>query len=67
MSVYIDLHFEVDLRFLIMLIILLIKIKHVLMRSISEGLRNLDLINELYCMCLFTFSLLDCQLLEIRD
>lgn len=66
-SVYIDLHFEVDLRFLIMLIILLIKIKHVLMRSISEGLRNLDLINELYCMCLFTFSLLDCQLLEIRD
>lgn len=37
-----------------MFTILFIKIKHVLIRSISEGPRSLDLINELYCMNFFT-------------
>ena len=37
-----------------MLVILLIKIKHILIRSMSEVLRFLDLINKLYCMCFFT-------------
>lgn len=37
-----------------MLIILLIKIKHILIRLMSEVLRFLDLINKLYCICFFT-------------